>query len=114
MTDYERSGQPWREDPAAQLVDVLYQDLSEDLGTDGPAETFGHGDLAHVGRLVEDDEGVRTDETSDVIAHDSFDTEDLAAEELAMHYLDEDDEDMSDLPDSVRDELADQVVEDAS
>lgn len=115
MTDYERSGQPWRDDPAATLVNELYHHISEELGTDGPQETFGHGDLTHVGHLVEDDEGAHTDETSDVIAHDSYDTEDLAAEELAMHYVDEDDaDDLGDLPDAIRDELADEVVVDAS
>lgn len=97
MTQYERSGQPWRDDPAAQLVDELYQDISEELGTEGPAETFGNGDRFRVGHLVEDDEGYLVDETSDVIAHDSRDTEDLAAEELAMHIVDsEDDDDLAD------------------
>jgi hypothetical protein len=113
VTDYERSGQPWKDDPAAQLVDQLYQELSEELGTEGPVETFGHADDSHVGHLVEDDEGVRADETSDVIAHDSHDTEDLAAEELAMHYLDEDseiEEDLADLPEDLRRRMAEESI----
>jgi hypothetical protein len=103
MTEYERSGQPWRDDPAATLVNELYHDISEELGTDGPAATFGHGDSHRLGRLVEEQDG--GPDASDVLAQDSFDTDDLAAEELAMHYLEEDEE-LSDMSDAVRDELA--------
>lgn len=89
MTDYERSGQPWKDDPAAELIDVYHHNISEELGTDGPEETFGHPDETRVGHLVEEDEGFRPDETAEVIAFDTHDTEDLAAEELAMHYVDD-------------------------
>lgn len=89
MTEYERSGQPWRDDPAATLVDELYRQISEELGTDGPAATFGHGDLHHLGHLVGGEAGVVAEDSTDVLALDSLDTEDLAAEELAMHYLDD-------------------------
>ena len=112
MTEYERSGQPWRDDPAAQVVDALYHDLSEELGTEGPQETFGHPDESLVGHLVGDDEGVRPDETPESIAHDSHDVEDLAAEELAMHYVDEDTEaglSNDDLPEELRAALADEA-----
>jgi Family of unknown function (DUF5709) len=109
MTDYERSGQRWKDDPATDLIDAYHNHVSEELGTDGPAETFGHPDESLVGHLVEDDEGVRADETPETIAHDSGDLEDLAVEELAMHYVDEDSElplDDDDLPDYLRASLA--------
>jgi hypothetical protein len=110
MTDYERSGQPWKDDPASELIDVYHHDISEELGTDGPEETFGHPDESRVGHLVEEDEGVRSDETAEVIAFDTHDTEDLAAEELAMHYVDEEPDrlpgDNDDLPEDLRAALA--------
>lgn len=87
MTQYERSGQPWRDDPAQEVVDAMYRELSEDLGTADPAETFGHPDDL-VGHLVEDDEGAHEDVTSEAVAYDTHDQEDLAAEELAMHFVD--------------------------
>ena len=62
-----------------------------------------------MGHLVGDDEGVRADETPESIAHDSHDVEDLAAEELAMHYVDEEAEsgfDNDDLPEDLRAALA--------
>ncbi len=105
MTAYERSGQPWREDPAVQVVDAMYQDISEDLGTEGPQETFGHPDESRVGHLVEDDEGVRADETAETIAHDTHDVEDLAVEELAMHYVDQDSDADDELPEDLRSSL---------
>ncbi len=79
--------------------------MSEELGTDGPSETFGHPDESRVGHLVEEDEGCASDETPETIAHDSHDVEDLAAEELAMHYVEEDSEqpvDDDDLPEYLR------------
>jgi len=109
MTDYERSGQPWKDDPAAAVVDRLYQDLSEELGTEGPQETFGHPDDTRVGHLVGDDEGVRRDDTPESIPHDSHDVEDLAAEELAMHYVDDEAAaglGNDDLPENLRSALA--------
>lgn len=110
MTDYERSpGQPWKDDPAGDLIDAYHHHVSEELGTDGPEETFGHPDEATVGHLVGDDEGVRRDETRESIAHDSHDVQDLAAEELAMHYVDDDSQDAGggdDLPENLRIALA--------
>jgi hypothetical protein len=106
MTDYERSpGQQWKDDPAADLIDAYYHHVSEELGTDGPEETFGHPDEARVGHLVGEDEGVRADVTPESIAHDSHDVEDLAAEELAMHYVEDEAEaglDNDDLPEDLR------------
>ena len=106
MTDYIKSpGQRWKDDPAGDLIDAYHHDVSEELGTDGPQETFGHPDEARVGHLVEDDEGVRPDVTPESVAHDSHDLEDLAVEEMAMHYVDEesdDPQDNDDLPESLR------------
>lgn len=110
MTDYEKSpGQRWKDDPAGELIDAYHHDISEELGTDGPEETFGHPDDNRVGHLIEDDEGVRGDHTPEVVAHDSHDVEDLAAEELAMHYVDEEPrsaQDNDDLPENLRVALA--------
>jgi hypothetical protein len=105
MTDYERSGQPWKDDPASELIDAYHHEISEELGTDGPAETFGHPDESRVGHLVEEDEGVRSDETAEVIAFDTHNTEDLAAEELAMHYVDEEPDTLLDENDDLPEEL---------
>ena len=110
MTDYERSpGLLKRDDPAADLIEAYHHHVSEELGTDGPEATFGHPDEARVGHLVGDDEGVRADETPELIAHDTHNVEDLAAEELAMHYVEEDAEpgfDNDDLPEDLRAALA--------
>ncbi len=110
MTEYERSpGLLKRDDPAADLVEAYHHHVSEELGTDGPEATFGHPDEARVGHLVGDDEGVRADETPELIAHDSHDLEDLAAEELAMHYVDDESATSlgnDDLPENLRSALA--------
>jgi Family of unknown function (DUF5709) len=108
MTDYERSGQPWKDDPAAELIGAYHHDISEELGTDGPEETFGHPDESRVGHLVEEDEGFRPDVTPESIAHDSHDIEDLSSEELAMHYVDDEESllDDDDLPEALRIALA--------
>lgn len=87
-----RHGHEKFDDPAQDVVDELYHAVSEELGTDGPAETFGHPDENVVGRLVEEDEGVRADHTSEVLALDTHDIEDLSAEEAAMHLVSEEDE----------------------
>lgn len=110
MTDYENSGQPWKDDPAAELIDAYYHHISEELGTEGPEETFGHPDESRVGHLVGDDEGVRRDDTPESVAFDSHDVEDLAAEELAMHYVDDigDEGTEDDLPEDLRSVLAEE------
>jgi hypothetical protein len=41
------------------------------------------------GRLVQDDEGVRSDDESDAVAYDSGDRGDLSAEEAAIHVIEE-------------------------
>jgi hypothetical protein len=45
-----------------------------------------------IGRLIEEDEGVRTDVTSEVLAFDSHDVTDLTAEEAAIHLIVEEEE----------------------
>lgn len=72
--------------PGDEIVEALYEELSEELGTDGPAETFGHPDDHRIGRLVAEDEGLGPDVTSEEIAWDSHDVSDLSAEESAVHY----------------------------
>jgi hypothetical protein len=84
------------EDPAQEVVRELYQEISEELGTDGPAETFGHPDESVVGRLVEEDEGVHADVTAEALAFDSHDVEDLSAEEAAIHLVPEDEAEVQD------------------
>lgn len=94
-----RRGRGRFDDPAQDVVEELYTELSEELGTDGPAETFGHPDESVVGRLVEDDEGAHTDITSELLALDSHDVDKLSAEEAAMHMVTEDDDDEQDIRD---------------
>ena len=79
-----------REDPANDVVEELYNEISADLGTDGPTETFGHPKENVVGRLVEEDEGAHPDVTAEALATDSHDTSDLSAEEAAVHFVRED------------------------
>jgi len=110
MTAYERSGQPWKDDPAAAVIDAYHHHVSEELGTDGPLETFGHPDESRVGHLVDENAPLH-DEIPESIAHDTHDVEDLAAEELAMHYVDEESEaglSDDDLPDDLRAALAEE------
>ncbi len=85
------SGRGWQDDPARDVVEALFAELSEELGTDGPAETFGHPDESLVGRLIADDEGAHPDVTAEAVAHDSRDVVGLSPEEAALHYVDADD-----------------------
>ena len=96
-------------DPAQAVVDELYTELSRELGTDGPVETFGHPDENVVGRLVEEDEGVHEDTTAEALATDSHDTTDLTAEEAAVHFVSDGGEEQRDgsLTPAVRRELED-------
>jgi len=87
--EFESTGQRWADDPANTVADELLEVLSEELGTDGPAETFGHPDENVVGRLVDDDEGVHQHNHAEAVAHDSHDAEGLTAEESAMHMVDD-------------------------
>ena len=77
----------WDEDPANAVVAELYADISRDLGTDGPADTFGHPVEGRLGHLVEDDRGMGSHDDRDYLGTDSGDLEDLSAEEQAMHVM---------------------------
>ena len=96
-------------DPAQAVVDELYTELSRELGTDGPAETFGHPEENVVGRLVEEDEGAHPDITAEALATDSHDTTDLTAEEAAVHFVSDSGDEQGDvtLTPAVREELED-------
>jgi hypothetical protein len=111
MTDYERSGQRWKDDPALEVIDAYHHHVSEELGTDGPVETFGHPDETRVGHLVDDNLPLR-DDIPEALATDTHDLEDLSVEELAMHYVDEDAEASGDgdddLPGYLRASLAEE------
>lgn len=106
--EFESTGQKWADDPANAVADELLNEFSEELGTDGPADTFGNNGHSQVGRLVEDDEGTRPDTTAEAVAHDSHDDQDLTAEEAAIHVISDDpDQELEDpdLSDEVREEL---------
>jgi len=83
----------WFIDPEAGAVSV------EDDGVYD--EAYGPGDpKPHEGRLVEDDEGVRTDTTSEAVAHVAVgDTAWKSAEEQAVHVISEEEQDDEDLVD---------------
>jgi hypothetical protein len=107
MTAYEstvRGRGGWRQDPARDVVDEMYQDLSEHLGTDQPAAAYEHPAPDAVGHLVEDDPEGRSGHFTDTLAVDSHDLESMAPEESAMHLVDEDEapDDDSDLPAGLR------------
>src|SRR3954468_9826683 len=69
--------------------------------SDNYDEAYGPGDPhPHEGRLVEDDEGVREDTTKEVVANVATgDTAWKSAEESAVHIIDEDSMQESDLVD---------------
>jgi hypothetical protein len=54
-------------------------------------EAYGPSDpVQHDGRLVEDDEGVREDQTPEAVAHIAAgDHADMTAEEAAVHVVDD-------------------------
>ena len=83
----------WYIDPEAGAVSA-----EDDAEYD---EAYGPGDpKPHDGRLVEDDEGVRSDTTSEAVAHIAVgDTAWKSAEEQAIHVISEDDQTTEDLVD---------------
>ena len=87
MSRHKSEKQTWGDDPAGAVVDELYADISRELGTDGPEETFGHPDESQVGHLVEDDHGMGPHDDHNYIASDSHDVIGLSAEEQAMHVM---------------------------
>jgi hypothetical protein len=74
--------------PGDEVVEELWDELSRELGTDGPVFTqtrHGHDDM-RIGHLVSQDDENGNDLTSEEIARDSHDMSDLSAEESAMHF----------------------------
>ncbi len=66
-----------------------FEALGEDVAPEDLAVT-GDDSPAGVGRIVEPDEGARTDDEKDVVAYDvGRDGGDLSAEEAAMHVIPE-------------------------
>lgn len=99
MTGYEttvRGRGGWRQDPAHDVVDEMYHDLSEHLGTDQPESAFEDPSPDTVGHLVEDDPEGLHGHFTDTVAVDSHDVEALSAEEAAMHLVGEDADDVGD------------------
>jgi hypothetical protein len=76
------SGSGWYVDsegqPVAEDDDENYDEAS------GPTDPY-----EQPGRIVEDDEGVRTDDEEFSVAYDSGDHADLSAEEAAIHLVEE-------------------------
>lgn len=104
--EFEGSGQPWSEDPASTVVDALENELAEELEANGPefVPVWRHG--AAIGRLVDEDGGGLDDTTSEALARRTYDSDDLSAEESALHYVDEAAEAMDpDLTPEARSEL---------
>ena len=91
MSRHRTTGQSWNDDPAQEVVSELYAEISRELGTDGPAETFGHPDDSRVGHLVENDHGMGSHDDHDYLANDSRDLTDLSIEEQAMHVISDED-----------------------
>ena len=85
-----REGEPLDGRLARELPDPVL-DLDDRL-RDGPAATAG--------RLVEDDEGARSDAVAEAVAVDvGYDSGGFSAEEAAVHVVDEDHADLTDDPD---------------
>jgi hypothetical protein len=73
--------------PGDEVVEALWTEISEELGTDGPGYTDTHPNDGHtIGHLISQDDENGNDHTSEEIAWDSHDTTDLSAEESAMHF----------------------------
>ncbi len=72
--------------PGDEVVEALWNELAEELGTDGPGYTDTHPDGHTIGHLISQDDEDGMDRTSEEIAWDSHDTTDLSAEESAMHF----------------------------
>jgi hypothetical protein len=81
-------GREFGDRPGDEVVEVLWGELSRELGTDGPefTETRHGQDDNRIGHLISQDDEDGADRTSEEIARDSHDTSDLSAEESAMHF----------------------------
>jgi Family of unknown function (DUF5709) len=67
------------EDDGAVVADEDEANYDEAVGPTGPHD--------EPGRLVEEDEGVRSDTEPDAVAYQSGDHSDLTAEEAAIHVI---------------------------
>lgn len=83
--EFEGTHQPWRDDPASEVVDELEAELADELELTEPVRHRSGG----IGRLVDEDGGGLDDTTREALARDSGDDENLSAEESALHYADE-------------------------
>ncbi len=73
--------------PGDEVVAQLWDELSRELGTDGPEFTqIRDGQDHRVGHLISQDDENGRDRVSEEIAWDTHDTTDLSAEESAMHF----------------------------
>ncbi len=85
-------------DPTLEAIEAL-ETGAPDPGIGADEDTVGVGTAAS-GRLVEPDEGARTDTDADAIATDvGIDDGALSSEEAAMHIVDADDAGLTDDPD---------------
>lgn len=91
--------------PGDEVVEQLWGELSRELGTDAPEFTeTRHGQNHQVGHLVADESN--PDMPWDEVAIDTHDTDDLSAEESAMHFEDDGGEE-EELTDDVLHDLED-------
>ena len=73
--------------PGDEVVGQLWDELSRELGTDGPEFTEIRDREDHrIGPLNSQDDDSGNDRVSEENSWDSHDTSDLSAEESAMHY----------------------------
>jgi hypothetical protein len=83
--EFEGTRQPWRDDPASELVEELEAEFSDELElTQAPRHRNGT-----IGRLVDEDGGGLDDTTREALARDTGEDDHLSAEESALHYADE-------------------------
>ncbi|HVF19279.1 MAG TPA: DUF5709 domain-containing protein [Mycobacteriales bacterium] len=93
-------------DPTLDAIEAI-ETGAPDPGIGSDEDSVGVG-TAQSGRLVEPDEGARTDAEADAIASDvGMDDGALSQEELAMHVVDEADAGLTDDPDGYVDASSD-------
>ena len=93
-------------DPTLEAIEAI-ETGAPDPGVGADEDTVGVG-TAQSGRLVESDEGARTDAEADAVATDvGLDDGALSQEELAMHVVDEADAGLTDDPDGYVDASSD-------
>jgi len=93
-------------DPTLEAIEAI-ESGAADPGFNADDETVGVG-TALAGRLVEPDEGARTDTEADVVASDvGSDDAAFSNEELAMHVVSDADAGLTDDPDGYVDDVPD-------